>query len=247
MSSSSLISPRVVVLAGGAGMRLRPYTTILPKPLLPIADMPILEILIRQLARDGFSQITLASGYLAGLLQAYFGDGSKWGVSIEYTIEEDPLGTAGPLALVQNLTQPFIVAHGDVLSNLNYRDFLSFHCSTDAIATIATCEKDVEVALGVLDVDPNGHVSDYTEKPKLNYLASMGIYAMQPDVLQYIPQGERFDLPDLIRLLIERGDGVAAYRFSGYWRDLGQVSDYEQAVDEFPDVREDILGTEDVR
>lgn len=244
MTSSPAVSSRVVVLAGGGGTRLQPYTTILPKPLLPIADMPILEILVRQLARDGFTRISLASGYLAGLLQAYFGDGSRWGISIDYTIEDEPLGTAGPLSLVKDLEEPFLVTNGDVLSNLSYRDFLAFHCDSNAIATVAAYERNVEVPLGVLDLDANGDVSSYTEKPTFDYLASMGIYAMQPEVLKYIPKGEYFDLPDLVRVLIEQGETVGAHRFSGYWRDLGQVSDYEEAVDEFVNMRDDILGTE---
>lgn len=247
MTSSSSTLSRTVVLAGGRGTRLRPYTMILPKPLLPIADMPILEILIRQLSRDGFTRISLASGYLAGLLQAYFGDGSRWGVSIDYTIEDEPLGTAGPLSLVRDLTEPFVVTNGDVLSTLNYRDLLSYHCGTGAIATVAAYERNIKVSLGVLDVDSDGDVSSYTEKPKFDYIASMGIYAMQPEVLQYIPKGKRFDLPELVRVLIEQGEKVSAYRFSGYWRDLGQVADYEEAIEEFSDMREDILGIEDPR
>ena len=242
MTALPAASSRVVVLAGGRGTRLRPYTTILPKPLLPIADMPILEILIRQLARDGFSRISVASGYLAGLLQAYFGDGSRWGISIDYTIEDDPLGTAGPLALVRDLTEPFVVTNGDVLSNLSYRDFLSFHCSTDAIATVAACRREVQISLGTLELDGEDNLVGYTEKPTLTYVASMGIYAMQPEILEHIPVGEHYDLPDLVRKLIERGERVAAFPFDGYWRDLGQLHDYEEATEEFPSVREEILG-----
>ena len=244
MSAPDVGSSRVVVLAGGQGRRLRPYTLILPKPLLPIADMPILEILIRQLARNGFRHVSLASGYLAGLLQAYFGDGSRWGVEIEYTIEEEPLVTAGPLSLIEGIHEPFVVTNGDVLSDIGYRDLLRFHRDTGCLATVAVCERNVQVSLGVLDVDETGTVRGYTEKPKFDYLASMGIYAMEPDVLRFVPTGKRFDLPDLIRVLIESGECVMAYRFAGYWRDLGQVDDYEAAIEEFHDLRDDILGTE---
>jgi len=238
---------RAVVLAGGEGTRLRPYTMILPKPLLPITDMPILEILVRQLAQSGFTRIAIASGYLAGLLQAYFDDGRRWNVSIDYTIEEEPLGTAGPLALIDGLDDPFIVTNGDVLTDLDYREFMSFHQERGAIASVATYERDVQVSLGVLEVDEHGDVLSYTEKPKFSYLASMGIYAMQPEVLRFVPNGEHLDLPDLVRTLIVEGERVASYRFSGYWRDLGQPADYQAAIDEFPTVGERILKSEDTR
>jgi len=235
---------KAVILAGGKGRRLAPYTTILPKPLMPIGDLPILEVVVRQLKRDGFSDITMAVGYLAELLMAYFGDGSKWGVRISYSCEEEPLGTAGPLSLVDGLCEPFLVMNGDLLTTLNFRALWKQHVRNGLVATLATYQRDVKIDLGVIETDDQGFVQAYIEKPTYHYTISTGIYAFLPEVLEYIPHGERMDLPQLIVKLLAAGRRVAAYPFAGRWLDIGRSDDYEQAISEFSDHRLEFLPAE---
>ncbi|MGA2585568.1 MAG: sugar phosphate nucleotidyltransferase [Candidatus Aminicenantales bacterium] len=232
-ASSSVDNVRAVILAGGTGRRLAPYTTILPKPLMPIDDMPILEVVVRQLRRAGIRDITLAVGYLASLLEAYFGDGSKWGVRICYSREETPLGTAGPLTLVSGLDHTFLVMNGDLLTTLDYDAMVRFHREQGAVATVGLFDKEVHLDLGVIETDNVNRVTGYVEKPTLHYQVSMGMYVMEPEVLRYIPTGQKFDLPELVKALIAEGLPVIGYQFDGYWLDIGRQEDYVQAVDLF--------------
>lgn len=240
--SDSKQQSRVVILAGGKGKRLKPYTTIFPKPLMPLDDMPILEVIIRQLRRAGLEKITMAVGHLGGLLEAYFADGSRWGVGIDYSLEDKPLGTAGPLALIDGLSDTFFVMNGDILTTLDYGELLGYHRREKAIATIAMYDIEVEIGLGVLKSDERNAIYDYIEKPTVQYQASMGMYAFEPKVLDYIKRGEVCDLPDLVRTLIEHDEPVKGYRFNGYWRDIGRQEDYEKAVEEFTELRAELLG-----
>jgi NDP-sugar pyrophosphorylase family protein len=224
---------KAVILAGGKGRRLAPYTTVFPKPLMPLGDVPILEIVVRQLKRAGFSDITMAVGYLAELLMAYFGDGSKLGVPIHYSREEQPLGTAGPLSLVRGLDRPFLVMNGDLLTTLDYRAMWEHHAANGAIATLATFQRQVKIDLGVIETDEQNRVRGYIEKPTYHYTVSTGIYIFNPAVLEYIPPNQRMDLPDLILRLLAAGQKVAAYPFQGLWLDIGRHDDYERAVSEF--------------
>jgi NDP-sugar pyrophosphorylase family protein len=221
---------RAVILAGGKGTRLAPYTTVLPKPLMPIGDRPILDIVLRQLAAQGFDRITLAVGHLAELIMAYCGDGSRYGVEITYSREESPLGTAGPLAVVRDLSSTFLSMNGDLLTALDYRAMFREHRRSGNVATVATFAREVAVDLGVIHADDNGRVVDYVEKPVLNYEASTGIYFFEPNALRLIPPAQRFDLPDLILGLIRHGDQVGVYRFGGHWLDIGRPDDYAKAV-----------------
>ncbi len=230
---NNLTGPRAVILAGGKGTRLAPYTAVLPKPLMPIEDMPILEIVIRQLRRAGVRNITLSVGYLASLLEAYLGNGSKWGVRIRYSREETPLGTAGPLTLVSGLKRTFLVMNGDLLTTLDYSAMVRFHREHGAVATVGLYDKEVKIDLGVLEIDDDHHITGYVEKPTLHYQVSMGVYVMEPAVLRYIPAGQKFDLPDLVRALIADGLPVIGYHFNGYWLDIGRQEDYAQAVELF--------------
>ncbi|MFC2105531.1 sugar phosphate nucleotidyltransferase [Candidatus Bipolaricaulota bacterium] len=234
---------RVVIHAGGKGTRLKPYTTIFPKPLMPLDDMPILEVVIRQLKRARLAKITMTVGHLAGLLEAYFGDGSKWGVEIGYSLENKPLGTAGPLALIEGLTDTFLVLNGDVLTTLDYSELIEYHRREKAVATVAMYDREVEISLGVLKINEKNEVCDYIEKPIMKYCASMGVYVFEPQVLEYIKSGEACDLPDLIKTLIEHDKRVKGYRFNGYWRDIGRQEDYEKAVDEFAEWKDKLLGS----
>jgi len=233
---------RAVVLAGGKGTRLRPYTTVLPKPLMPIGDMPVLEVVLRQLRASGFSRVTMAVGHLAELLQAFFKDGSELGIEIDYSIESQPLGTVGPLTLVPDLSETFLLMNGDTLTDLNYRDLVEFHRKQGAQATIATADRQVNIDFGVVECDDAGRIVRYIEKPSYRYKVSMGIYVFEPTVLSYLEAGERFDFPDLIQVLIGHGHRVASYPFSGYWMDIGRPDDYARAAEEFEEQRERFLG-----
>jgi len=220
---------KAVILAGGKGRRLLPYTAVFPKPLVPIGEEPILAIIIDQLRRAGFEHIILAVGHLAGLIQAYFGDGSQFGVRIEYSRETAPLGTAGPLSQLSCLDDDFLVMNGDVLTDLNLAQLMSSHRAAGAIGTIAVFRKTVDVSLGVLTLDGGDHVVGYEEKPTLHYLASTGIYCFRPDVLSHLEPGVRCDLPDLVRRLVARGHVVHGHRFDGCWLDIGRPEDYATA------------------
>lgn len=232
---------RAVILAGGKGTRLAPYTTVLPKPLMPIDDKPILEIVIRQLARHGFDRLTLAVGYLAELLMAYCGDGSKFNVKLEYSREEQPLGTAGPIALVPNLDDTFLVMNGDLLTDLDYGAMLKYHRQRAALATIACFQRDVKIDLGVIEMDSDNWVSNYIEKPTYHYAVSMGVYIFEPAVLEYIIPNQRLDLPELVMKLMKEGQRVNVYNFDGYWLDIGRHDDYEKAIEEFSLHRDSFL------
>lgn len=233
---------KAVILAGGKGTRLAPYTTILPKPLMPIVDLPIIEIVIQQLVSSGVDEITIAVGYLAGLMMAYLGDGTKLGVRINYSLEDKPLGTAGPIGLISNLDEPFILMNGDLLTTLDYRLLWEYHNSTDSVATLATYKRDVKIDLGVLEYDEKAEITGYIEKPTYNFAVSTGIYCFSPLVLRYIPYNKSMDLPDLVQLLISEGMKVSAYEFSGYWLDIGRQEDYETAQDIFSENREKFIG-----
>jgi len=232
---------KAIILAGGKGTRLAPYTTVLPKPLMPIDDMPILEIVLRQMARYGFKDVTLAVGYLAELLMAYCGDGSKFGVRVDYSREENPLGTAGPIALVPNLDDTFLVMNGDLLTTLNYGEMYRYHKERKAIATLAAYPREVKIDLGVIDIDDNNWVKDYIEKPTYKYSVSTGVYIFEPQVLDFITPNQRLDLPEMVLRLINQGYPVNVYRFDGYWLDIGRHDDYEMAVKEFLSQRDEFL------
>lgn len=224
---------KAVILAGGLGTRLAPYTTVFPKPLMPIENHPILEIIICQLREHGFDDITLAVGYLSHLLQTYFGDGRRFGVNIHYSFEEEPLGTAGPLKLVDGLHEPFLVMNGDVLTNLNYSELYAHHLLHGAAATISIYPKEVKIDLGVLELDAHSQVRRYIEKPTYFYDVSMGIYVLSPEVLSYIPTHQRYDLPTLVEHLMADGETVSAYHCDGEWLDIGRPDDYAHALERY--------------
>jgi NDP-mannose synthase len=234
------VERRAVILAGGKGTRLAPYTTVLPKPLMPIGDRAILDVVVRQLASHGYKRLTFAVGYLAHLVRAVFGDGEAWGVSIEYHEEEQPLGTAGPLALVGGLDGTFLAMNGDVLTTLDYAQLMRFHKGNEAQLTIATHAKKVNIDLGVVHSD-DGYVTEYVEKPSMKYDVSMGVYVYDPEVLELIPE-RRFDFPDVVNALLEAGRKVAVYTGPGVWFDIGTVGEHERATAEIeahPELFED--------
>jgi NDP-sugar pyrophosphorylase family protein len=221
-----------VILAGGRGRRLQPHTTVFPKPLMPLGDRPILEIVVGQLKRAGFDRLTLAVGHLAGLIEAYFGDGSRFGVRIEYSVETEPLGTAGPLSILKDLREDFLVMNCDVLTDLDFSELLHRHRASGAIGTIAVYHKPVDVALGVVELNAEHNVTGYVEKPVVHYLVSTGIYCFRPDVRLYLEPGARCDLSDLVLRLVSQRERVYGYRFEGRWLDIGRAEDYEVAIEE---------------
>lgn len=235
---------KAIILAGGKGTRLAPYTNILPKPLMPIGDKPILEILIHQIKHAGIQKVVLTVGHLSSLIESYFKDGAQFGVDLKYSLEDKPLGTAGPLALVKNLNKSFLVTNGDVLSDISIANFMEYHEKRGAAATIALYNKAVKIDLGVIQLDGDEKVIGYDEKPTFTFPVSMGIYAFEPRVLEYIPKNEYLDFPDLILRLIENNELVCSYKFDGYWRDLGNRDDYEQAMKDFEEMRQIFLPGE---
>ena len=226
---------KAVVLAGGKGARLAPYTTILPKPLMPIGDMPILEVMLLQMKEAGIEQVILTVGHLSELLRAFFKDGSQFGIDISYSYEKCPLGTAGPIALVDGLTD------GDVLTTLNLRELIQFHHEQKAIATIASHHRQSKIDLGVIQKDGDFRITGYIEKPVYDFMVSMGVYVFEPAVLPYITRNEYLDFPDLIKKLINSGERVVGYEFNGYWEDLGRPDDYARAAKDFENMREQFL------
>jgi len=228
------------VLAGGLGTRLQPYTTVLPKPLMPIGDRPVLDIVVRQLRRSGFDRVTIATGHLAELIEAFFGDGSTHGIAIDYFREEHPLGTVGALALIDGLDHDFLVMNGDVLTDIDYAALLRAHRESGAAATVAVKHRIVQIDLGVLEFgngDAPDRVSAYVEKPQLEYHASMGVYCFAPSVLRFIEPGGALDFPALAERLIAAGELVRGWRSDAYWLDIGRHDDYEQALEEFEEMR----------
>lgn len=240
------LARHAVILAGGKGARLAPYTTILPKPLMPIDDIPVLEIVLRQLKAHGFTKITISVGHLAQLLMAFFGDGAKLGLDIEYAIESKPLGTIGPLALMKLPAEPFIVMNGDILTDLDYSELYLDHCDADSVLTIATCRKTVDITLGVLDYDSHRVLKGFREKPRLPFDVSMGVYVMDPKVVDYVPVGKHYGFDELVLDLLERKVPPRVYPFEGLWLDIGRTEDYSSATECFlehrgrflPDVRQ---------
>ena len=235
---------KAVVLAGGKGTRLAPYTKILPKPLMPIGDMPILEVILRQMKAAGIDSVVLTVGHLSELLRAFFQDGHQWGMQIEYSYEQCPLGTAGPIALVDGLTDTFLVTNGDVLTTLPLKELINFHREQHAAATIAVHHRKVKIDLGVVESDASARVNGYIEKPTYDYCVSMGIYVFEPRVISYIPQGKYLDFPDLVKKMIAAGEKVVGYHFEGYWQDLGRPDDYELASRDFETLRAQFLPQE---
>ena len=229
---------RAIILAGGKGVRLAPLTDVIPKPLVPIGGMPVMEIVIRQLKANGFRHITLAVGYLSELIKAYFQDGSRWGVKIDYSFEAEPLGTAGPLGLIDGLNETFLVMNADILTDMDYYELICYHRQHGCVATIGAFERQVRIDLGVIVTDGRHRIKDYIEKPTQSYLVSMGVYIFEPKVLEFLPDHGYMDFPDLVKQLLEADLPVGFRPFSGYWLDIGRHEDYSQAAEEFEQLRE---------
>jgi len=224
---------RAVILAGGRGLRLRPYTVALPKPLMPVGEYPILEIIIRQLRHYGFTHITLAVNHQADVIKAFFQDGKKWGLNIHYSLETTPLSTMGPLKLIEDLPAHFLVMNGDVLSDVNYGDFFNEHVANDRMFTILAYTRQDQVDYGVLRADESSTLKGFDEKPVNKYLVSMGIYAVSNRVLNHIPDNTAFGFDNLMRTFLKSNVEVSVSPYNGYWMDIGRPDDYIQASEEF--------------
>ena len=236
---------KAVILAGGKGTRLAPYTTVIPKPMLPVGDRPILEIIITQLAYYGLCDVTLSVGYLAGIIKAYFQANGNLphSVDLAYVSEEEPLGTAAPVSLIPDLGDTFLVMNGDVLTTLNYGELISYHKKHGAILTIATFPRKVPINLGIVESDERHVVTNYMEKPTFTYNDSMGVYVYDHRVLEYIEPGKYLDVPTLVLRLIENREKVMAFKSNNpcYWIDMGKHGDYERAIEVFAERKDEFL------
>ena len=230
-----------VILAGGEGTRLRPYAEYIPKPLVTLEGLPILEIVLRQLARFGFKRIVITIGYEAHLIRANFSDGNHLGLELSYSEENSPLGTAGPLGGIEGLAEHFLVLNGDLLTTLDFSLLFKDHIRSKPMLTIAAHEQTVPVEFGIIE-GSDQNVSGYVEKPTLRYRVSMGIYAFSYRVLRYIKPNVRLDFPDLVLRLLEAKEAVRYFPFDGYWLDIGRGEDYERARDDFPGMKQALLG-----
>ena len=230
-----------VILAGGRGTRLRPYTVTLPKPLVPIADMPVLEIIIRQLVDAGFRSATVAVNHQAEIIRAYFGDGSKWQIALSYALEQQPLGTMGPLAHIPDLPDNFLVMNGDVLTDLRFDSFLRAHVESGALFTISGAARTQSIDFGVLHVGQSGTLSGFEEKPKLAYSVSMGVYALSRAVVRWIPPATAFGFDQLMLALLDARQDVKVRMHDGYWMDIGRGDDYQEVCDQWPELSKRLL------
>jgi NDP-sugar pyrophosphorylase family protein len=221
---------KAIILAGGKGTRLRPFTAVIPKPLVPVGDRTILEILICRLKKEGITDLVLCVNHMSALIKAYFGDGAKWGVRIGYSEEEGLLGTVAPIKLVKNLPDDFLVMNGDLLTDLRFRDLYHCHLQNRSLLTIATCKRTSQIEFGVIDVDNTQNVvTGFREKPVQEVDVSMGVYAFNRRVLQYVPGEKPFGFDDLVLKLLCEKCVINVYPFSGYWLDIGRPADYDKA------------------
>ncbi|MCB2230891.1 NTP transferase domain-containing protein [bacterium] len=218
-----------VILAGGQGTRLHPYTTVLPKPLVPIGEQPIIEILLRHLHKCGVTKVVIAVNHLAHLITAVLGDGSRFGLEIEYSLEDSPLSTVGPLRLISNLPENFIVVNGDVLTDIDISALYERHTHSKAMVTVAAARRAEKIDFGVLELADNHRVTGFSEKPAYEFVVSMGVYVFSRKVLAFIPPDKQYGFDTLMHDLLQRGEPVESFVYDGYWLDIGRLSDFERA------------------
>lgn len=235
------MSKRAIILAGGKGARLRPYTVVLPKPLMPVGDYPVLEIIIRQLAFHGFNHITLTVNHQAEIIKAFCGDGSKWNVHIDYSYENKPLSTMGPLTLINDLPEHFLVMNGDVLTDLDLSGFFDFHVKNGKIFTISAYNRSETSEYGVLENNESNILTRFIEKPKRDLTVCMGINMMSRNILNFIPEDTFFGFDHLMYTLLEKKQEVLIHKYDGYWLDIGRPDDYMKAIDDLEILKEKIM------
>lgn len=225
-----MLSMEAIILAGGKGTRLQPYTTVLPKPLMPVGGKPIISIIINQLKQAGVSRITLAVNYMADIIATVIGDGKKYGVDINYSTETVPLGTIGPIRLIKDLPEDFLVMNGDILTNLDYQGLFGAHRESGCLFTIATCKREIKIDFGVLEVDPTKRqLTGHSEKPVYRFDVSMGIYVMNRALIEKCPVGVPYGVDNLAIDMLKRNESINIYPFSGYWLDIGRPDDFQRA------------------
>lgn len=236
------MSKRAIILAGGLGTRLKPYTVVLPKPLMPIGEFPILEVILRQLARAGFERITMAVNHQAELIKAFFQNGARWGTQVDFSVEDAPLSTMGPLRLIPDLPEDFLVMNGDVLTDLDFSAFYEAHVSSRRRFTISAYRRQQMVDYGVLETDAGSNLVGFQEKPCQQYLVSMGIYMVNRAVLEFIPPQKPYGFDQLMLDMIRASKPPTVAPYDGYWLDIGRPDDYAQAIEEFDRLRPRFLG-----
>lgn len=224
---------QAIILAGGKGTRLNPYTTILPKPLVPVGEYPILEIIIRQLKHYGIKDLIISTGHLAQLIESYFGNGKRFGVKIRYVKENKPLGTAGAIAIINDLKKDFIVMNGDILTTLDYRKLLNFHLNKKGAATIGVTKRLIKDDYGVIEIDGRLELANYIEKPVHSFCISMGINALNVRCRDYINKDEAIGMPELFLRMKKDKEKVYCYETMDFWLDIGRPDDFRTAQDEF--------------
>ncbi len=234
----------VLIQAGGQGTRLRPYTTVLPKPLMPIGELPVIEIVLRQLRHYGFRKIHISTGHLGHLLQAVVGDGKKQGMDIQYVPEDKPLGTIGPLKQLPRPEGPILVMNGDLLTSINYAELVRRHNESKAQLTIGVCSMPIPVSLGVLDIDDSNNITGFREKPTFRYWASMGVYVISPSIWDLIPPSQVFGFDTLMERVLAGVVQAQVYRFDGIWLDIGRPEDYAEAAKVLENSRGQLLPDE---
>lgn len=230
------MSKRAVILAGGKGTRLKPYTVALPKPLVPVGDKPILEIIIEQLIEKGFNHITITVNHLADIIKAFFGNGSKWGIKIDYSLEEKPLSTMGPLSLIDDLPDNFLIMNGDVLSDVDYSELFDNHVKSGNIFTVSSYKREQKSDYGVLELSEDCYLTDFKEKPVVEYDVSMGVYIANKGILDFIPFNEVYGFDHLMLDLIKAKNPAKVIRHNGYWLDIGRPEDYAKACSDYKDL-----------
>jgi len=231
---------QAIILAGGKGKRLLPYTTVLPKPLMPIGDHPILEVVLKQLAFSGFDDVIVSTGYLHEIICAYLNN-IDIDLNIRYSHETQPLGTIAPLCLIDDLEDTFLVMNGDILTDLDYIKFMDFHRKKEATATVATYKREISVDFGVLEHNEDMRINKFIEKPEYQFEVSMGIYAFNKEILDFVPKNQPFGFDNLMYALIENDADVYSYPYNGYWLDIGRPDDYERSIQDFEKLKEKFL------
>ena len=223
-------SMKAVILAGGKGTRLKPYTTVIPKPLVPVGEKAILEILITRLRKEGVDEVFICLNHFAEIIMAFFGDGSRFGLKINYSLEDEPLGTVAPVKLIQGLPENFLVMNGDLLTDLPFHQLFNYHLKNQALLTVSTYTRKTKIDFGVIDVDPVSlHATGFREKPEYTFEVSMGVYVMNREVLEFVPPHTHFGFDDLMLTLLDRKQPAKIFPYQGYWLDIGRPDDYEKA------------------
>jgi NDP-sugar pyrophosphorylase family protein len=228
---------RAVILAGGRGTRLRPFTTLIPKPLVPLGGrFSILEIVLMQLAKAGFTHVTLAVNHLSNLIKAYFGEGSQWNIRIDYSLEDRPLSTIGPLTLIDDLPETFLVMNGDILCDLDFANFFREHLESGSEVSVSAFRREVKVDFGVLKYRPDHTLEEFVEKPTYVFDVSMGIYCLNREVIRRLPRGEPYGFDNLMLDGIRNHSRIRIRPFNGYWLDIGRPDDYAYADENFSEL-----------